>query len=171
MAAHIVFGCGPTIALPPWCHRPLDSMSSPLLQSYAPLWYRCPKRCALSIIHARAQRGRRSTRLASQQRPIRVPLRLWPRPRSPARGAICTGLRHGCGVACIAKGMPFNIMQHWRGHAPLATTAIYVDAVGRTAGWRHASGPDTAQRYGRDSGARGVRRQSMYSVRWHGLRP
>ena len=40
------------------------------------------------------------------------------------------GLRHGFGVACIAKGIPLNLVQRWLGHAQLATTAIYADAVG-----------------------------------------
>ena len=40
------------------------------------------------------------------------------------------GLRHGFGVACIAKGIPLNLVQRWLGHAQLSTTAIYADAVG-----------------------------------------
>jgi site-specific recombinase XerD len=40
------------------------------------------------------------------------------------------GLRHGFGVACIEKGIPLNLVQRWLGHAQLATTAIYTDAVG-----------------------------------------
>jgi integrase len=40
------------------------------------------------------------------------------------------GLRHGFGVACIAKGMPLNLVQRWLGHAQLSTTAISADAVG-----------------------------------------
>ena len=40
------------------------------------------------------------------------------------------GLRHGFGVACIEKGIPLNLVQRWLGHAQLATTAIYADAVG-----------------------------------------
>jgi integrase/recombinase XerD len=40
------------------------------------------------------------------------------------------GLRHGFGVACIEKGIPLNLMQRWLGHAHLATTAIYADAIG-----------------------------------------
>ena len=40
------------------------------------------------------------------------------------------GLRHGFGVACIDKGIPLNLVQRWLGHAQLATTAIYADAVG-----------------------------------------
>ena len=41
-----------------------------------------------------------------------------------------TGLRHGFGVACIAKGIPLNLVQRWLSHAQLSTTAIYADAVG-----------------------------------------
>jgi integrase/recombinase XerD len=40
------------------------------------------------------------------------------------------GLRHGFGVACIEKGIPLNLVQRWLGHAQLATTAIYANAVG-----------------------------------------
>ncbi len=40
------------------------------------------------------------------------------------------GLRHGFGVACIEKGIPLNLVQRWLGHAQLATTAIYAEAVG-----------------------------------------
>jgi integrase/recombinase XerD len=40
------------------------------------------------------------------------------------------GLRHGFGVACIEKSIPLNLVQRWLGHAQLATTAIYADAVG-----------------------------------------
>jgi hypothetical protein len=40
------------------------------------------------------------------------------------------GLRHGFGVACIEKGIPLNLVQRWLGHAQLATTAIYADAMG-----------------------------------------
>jgi integrase/recombinase XerD len=40
------------------------------------------------------------------------------------------GLRHGFGVACIEKGIPLNLVQRWLGHAHLATTAIYADAIG-----------------------------------------
>jgi len=40
------------------------------------------------------------------------------------------GLRHGFGVACIEKGISLNLVQRWLGHAQLATTAIYADAVG-----------------------------------------
>jgi integrase/recombinase XerD len=44
--------------------------------------------------------------------------------------ATAKGLRHGFGVACIEKGIPLNLVQRWLGHAQLATTAIYTDAVG-----------------------------------------
>lgn len=40
------------------------------------------------------------------------------------------GLRHGFGVAAVQAGIPLNLVQRWLGHADLATTAIYVDAVG-----------------------------------------
>jgi integrase/recombinase XerD len=37
------------------------------------------------------------------------------------------GLRHGFGVAAVSAGIP--LVQKWLGHAQLATTAIYADAV------------------------------------------
>jgi integrase/recombinase XerD len=40
------------------------------------------------------------------------------------------GLRHGVGVAAVQNGIPLNLVQRWLGHAQLATTAIYADAVG-----------------------------------------
>ena len=72
-------------------------------------------------------------------------LRLWPWSRSTAwrrvrevmQAAGITGpqaspkgLRHGFGVAAVQAGIPLNLVQRWLGHADLATTAIYVDAVG-----------------------------------------
>lgn len=40
------------------------------------------------------------------------------------------GLRHGFGVTAVTKGVPLNLVQKWLGHAQIATTAIYADAVG-----------------------------------------
>lgn len=40
------------------------------------------------------------------------------------------GLRHGFGVAAVSRGIPLNMVQRWLGHAQLATTAIYANAVG-----------------------------------------
>jgi integrase/recombinase XerD len=40
------------------------------------------------------------------------------------------GLRHGLGVAAVTNGVPLNLVQRWLGHAQLATTAIYAEAVG-----------------------------------------
>ena len=47
-------------------------------------------------------------------------------------GVMCCpkGLRHGFGVACIAKGIPLTNVQKWLGHARLETTAIYLDVSG-----------------------------------------
>jgi site-specific recombinase XerD len=44
--------------------------------------------------------------------------------------ASAKGLRHGFGVACVEKQIPLNMVQKWLGHADMATTSIYVDAVG-----------------------------------------
>jgi integrase len=41
------------------------------------------------------------------------------------------GLRHGVGVNAAVSGVPLNMLQKWRGHAQLSTTAIYADAVGK----------------------------------------
>lgn len=43
----------------------------------------------------------------------------------------CKGLRHGFGVHAISSGVPPSLIQKWLGHASLATTAIYLDAVGQ----------------------------------------
>lgn len=45
--------------------------------------------------------------------------------------ASCKGLRHGFGLRAAAAGVPPNLIAKWLGHASLATTAIYLDAVGR----------------------------------------
>ena len=41
------------------------------------------------------------------------------------------GLRHAFGVMAIQKGIALNMVQKWLGHADLATTAIYADAIGQ----------------------------------------
>lgn len=40
------------------------------------------------------------------------------------------GLRHGFGVHAVRSGVPLNLLQRWLGHADIATTAIYADAMG-----------------------------------------
>jgi integrase len=40
------------------------------------------------------------------------------------------GLRHGFGVKAVTAKIPLNMTQRWLGHANLATTAIYAQAVG-----------------------------------------
>lgn len=40
------------------------------------------------------------------------------------------GLRHGFGVNAVTVKIPLNMTQRWLGHANLATTAIYANAVG-----------------------------------------
>tara|TARA_R110000772_G_scaffold152179_4_gene262974 strand:- start:4578 stop:5174 length:597 start_codon:yes stop_codon:yes gene_type:complete len=44
--------------------------------------------------------------------------------------ATAKGLRHGFAVAAIELGVPLNLVQRWLGHADMATTAIYANAVG-----------------------------------------
>lgn len=40
------------------------------------------------------------------------------------------GLRHSFAIAALEAGVPLNLVQRWLGHASMATTAIYADAVG-----------------------------------------
>jgi integrase len=40
------------------------------------------------------------------------------------------GLRHGFGIKAVVSNVPLNMIQKWLGHAQLATTAIYADAIG-----------------------------------------
>ena len=40
------------------------------------------------------------------------------------------GLRHSFGIHAIRSGVPLNLVQRWLGHASMATTAIYLDALG-----------------------------------------
>ncbi|MHA6298747.1 tyrosine-type recombinase/integrase [Devosia sp. CAU 1758] len=72
--------------------------------------------------------------------------RLWPMARStawqkvkqvveaaaipPGLHATPKGLRHGFGIHAVRSGVPLNLTQRWLGHASIATTAIYADALG-----------------------------------------
>jgi integrase len=71
--------------------------------------------------------------------------RLWPWHRMTAyrrilevmnvagiRGVQATpkGLRHGFAIAALEAGVPLNLVQRWLGHADMATTAIYANAMG-----------------------------------------
>jgi len=49
-----------------------------------------------------------------------------------AGGPHCTakGLRHAFGIHAIRQGVPLNMVQRWLGHASIATTAIYTQALG-----------------------------------------
>jgi integrase len=40
------------------------------------------------------------------------------------------GLRHAFGIEAIRCGIPLNIVQRWLGHASIATTSIYTQALG-----------------------------------------
>jgi integrase/recombinase XerD len=40
------------------------------------------------------------------------------------------GVRHGFGVKAVTSKVPLNMTQKWLGHARIATTAIYTDAIG-----------------------------------------
>lgn len=44
--------------------------------------------------------------------------------------AMPKALRHAFGVGATQKNVPLNVVQKWMGHARIATTAIYADAVG-----------------------------------------
>ncbi|WP_339159328.1 tyrosine-type recombinase/integrase [Methylobacterium bullatum] len=50
--------------------------------------------------------------------------------RVGATAASPKGLRHGFGVHALRSGVPLNLLQRWLGHADIATTAIYADAMG-----------------------------------------
>jgi integrase len=72
-------------------------------------------------------------------------INLWPWSRPTAWRRVCAvmetagiaglhatpkGLRHGFGIKAVASNVPLNMVQKWLGHAQLATTAIYADAIG-----------------------------------------
>ena len=40
------------------------------------------------------------------------------------------GLRHGFAISALEAGVPLTLISRWLGHSQIATTAIYVDAVG-----------------------------------------
>ncbi len=40
------------------------------------------------------------------------------------------GLRHGFGIACVQKNIPLPTVSKWMGHSSIATTAIYLNAMG-----------------------------------------
>ena len=40
------------------------------------------------------------------------------------------GLRHAFGLHAIRSGVPLNLVQRWLGHASMATTAVYLQAMG-----------------------------------------
>jgi integrase len=40
------------------------------------------------------------------------------------------GVRHGFGIKAVTAEIPLNLTQKWLGHARLATTAIYTNAIG-----------------------------------------
>ena len=44
--------------------------------------------------------------------------------------ATAKGLRHGFAVHALHSGVPLNLLQKWMGHADIAVTAIYGNAVG-----------------------------------------
>jgi integrase/recombinase XerD len=48
----------------------------------------------------------------------------------PGPHASPKGLRHGFGIHAIRSGVPLTLVQRWLGHARLATTAIYTEALG-----------------------------------------
>lgn len=44
--------------------------------------------------------------------------------------ATAKGLRHGFAIHALRSGVPINMVKRWLGHASLATTEIYLDAIG-----------------------------------------
>ncbi len=39
-------------------------------------------------------------------------------------------LRHAFGIEAVLNGVPLNMLQRWKGHARIETTAIYATAIG-----------------------------------------
>jgi integrase/recombinase XerD len=50
---------------------------------------------------------------------------------APGIHATPKGLRHGFGIYAISSGVPINLVQRWLGHASMATTALYLQAIGQ----------------------------------------
>jgi integrase/recombinase XerD len=46
------------------------------------------------------------------------------------RYATPKGVRHGFGIKAVTSDVPLNMTQKWLGHANIATTAIYTNAIG-----------------------------------------
>lgn len=44
--------------------------------------------------------------------------------------ATAKGLRHGFAINALRAGVPINMVRRWLGHASLATTEIYLEAIG-----------------------------------------
>jgi integrase/recombinase XerD len=44
--------------------------------------------------------------------------------------ATAKGLRHGFAIHALHSGVPINMVKRWLGHASLATTEIYLEAIG-----------------------------------------
>jgi integrase len=44
--------------------------------------------------------------------------------------ACAKGVRHSFAITCVNHKIPLNMIAKWMGHADMATTAIYADAVG-----------------------------------------
>lgn len=49
---------------------------------------------------------------------------------APGPHATPKGLRHTFGLHAIRCGVPLNLVQRWLGHANIATTALYLQALG-----------------------------------------
>jgi len=49
---------------------------------------------------------------------------------APGPHATAKGLRHAYALHAIRSGVPLHLVQRWLGHASMATTAIYLHAVG-----------------------------------------
>jgi integrase len=48
----------------------------------------------------------------------------------PGAHATAKGLRHGFAIQALRSGVPINLVRRWLGHASLATTEIYLEAIG-----------------------------------------
>ncbi len=65
---------------------------------------------------------------------------------APGVHATAKGLRHGYAIHALRSGVPINLVKRWLGHASLATTEIYLEAIGEEERmfaermWTHALG-------------------------------
>lgn len=87
---------------------------------------------ALRVVHGLEERdpGRRLWRLSRSRAWRLIKTVMYTAGIADGPHATPKGLRHGFGLHAIRSGVPLNLVQKWLGHASMATTAIYLQAVG-----------------------------------------